>query len=159
MFLPDVEHHPQPGPYKTLIEQMQQETRCRAEVWMHPETLEAIAVVRGATAPGALTIAPDALRVARADVRTGRADPLHVTRAEGAARVEIADAGDPVVLRVAGWRGVEEEVYRADVRVSALRTLSVEEILARHHARRARQARLVENAVAMGTTVLTFELE
>jgi hypothetical protein len=131
---------------------------CRAEVWMHPETLEAIAVVRGATAPGALTIAPDALRVARADVRTGRADPLHVTRAEGAARVEIADAGDPVVLRIAGWRGVEEEVYRADVRVSALRTLSVEEILARHHARRARQARLVENAVAMGTTVLTFEV-
>ena len=72
--------------------------------------------------------------------------------------MEIAEAGDPLVLRIAGWRGVEEEVYRADVRVSAVRALSVEEILARHHARRARQARLVENAIAIGTTVLTFEV-
>ncbi len=131
---------------------------CRADVWVHPETLDAVAVVRGATAPGALTITPDALSVTRADMRTGGADPLHLTRADGAARVEIAEAGDPLVLRIAGWRGVEEEVYRTDVRVSALRTLSVEEILARHHARRARQTRLVENAVTMGTTVLTFEV-
>jgi hypothetical protein len=131
---------------------------CRADVWMHPETLEGIAVVHGATAGGVLTIAPDALRVTRADIGTGRTEPLHVARTDGSARVEIVDPGDPLVLRIAGWRGVQEEMYRADVRVSAVRTLSVEEILARHHARRARQARLVENAIAIGTTVLTFEV-
>jgi hypothetical protein len=131
---------------------------CRAEVWMHPETLEGIAVVHGATGPGVLTIAPDALRVTRADMQTGRTEPLHLARADGSARVEIAEPADPMVLRIAGWRGVEEEIYRADVRVSAVRTLSVEEILARHHARRARQARLVDNAIAIGTTVLTFEV-
>ena len=125
---------------------------------MHPETLEAIAVVHGAAAPGS---ADDCARRAagHARRRAHRARrPLHVTRAEGGARVEIADAGDPLVLRIAGWRGVEEEVYRADVRVSAPRTLTVEEIIARHQARRARQARLVENAIAIGTTVLTFEV-
>jgi hypothetical protein len=130
---------------------------CRVSVWMHPETLEAIAVVRGDRA-GPLTIAPDALRVTRADLRTGGATPLMVTRASGAATVEIARPDDPIVLRIAGWRGVGDEVYRADVRVSAVRSLTVEEILARHQAWRARQARLIENAIAIGTTVLTFEV-
>ncbi len=131
---------------------------CRADVWLHPETLEGIAVVHGAAAPAVLTIAPGALRVTRADLQTGGTDPLKLTREAGVARVDITEAGDPLVLRIAGWRGAEEEVYRADVRVSAVRALSVEEILARHHARRARQARLVENAIATGTTVLTFEV-
>jgi hypothetical protein len=131
---------------------------CRAEVWMHPETLEAIAVVHG-DAPGAsLTITPDALRVTRSDMRTGGVVPLAVWRGTGGARIDVADGGEPLVLRIAGWRGVDEEVYRADVRVSAARTLTVQEIIARHQAQRARQARLVENAIATGTTVLTFEV-
>jgi hypothetical protein len=130
---------------------------CRASVWMHPETLEAIAVVHGDRA-GSLTITPDALRVTRADLRTGGTTSLMVTRAPGAARVDLAQPDDPVVLRISGWRGVEDEVYRADVRVSAIRSLTVEEILARHQAWRARQARLIENAIAIGTTVLTFDV-
>ena len=131
---------------------------CRAAVWMHPETLEAIAVVQGAAAGRVLTIAPDALRVTRADLRTGGAVPVALTRAAGGARVDVRDADNPLVLRIAGWRGVDEDVYRADVRVSAARTLSADEIIARHQAHRARQARVVENAIAIGTTVLTFEV-
>ena len=33
MFLPDVEHNPQPGPYKTLIEQMQQAGAEYPHIW------------------------------------------------------------------------------------------------------------------------------
>jgi hypothetical protein len=131
---------------------------CRASVWMHPETLEAVAIVRGAGPGATVTIAPDALRVTRADVRTGGSVELPLTRAAEGARLEVTDADDPLVLRIAGWRGVEEEIYRSDVRVSAARTLTVEEIIARHQAWRARQARLVENAIAIGTTVLTFDV-
>jgi hypothetical protein len=65
---------------------------------------------------------------------------------------------EPVVLRISGWHGTGGEVYRSDVRVSASRQLTVEEIVARHQAQRARQARLVENHIASGTTVLTFEV-
>ena len=131
---------------------------CRAEVWLHPETLEAIAVVHGAAAGATVALAPDALRVTRADLASGDTVPVAIARAAGGVRVEDAGGSDPLVLRIAGWRGVEEDVYRADVRVSAARTLTVGEIIARHQAQHARQARLVENAVASGTTVLTFEV-
>ena len=131
---------------------------CRAEVWLHPETLEAIAVVHGAAAGATVALAPDALRVTRADLASGDTVPVAIARAPGGVRVENAGGSDPLVLRIAGWRGVEEDVYRADVRVSAARTLTVGEIIARHQAQHARQARLVENAVASGTTVLTFEV-
>jgi len=33
MFLPGVEHNPQPGPYRTLIEQMQAQGREYPQIW------------------------------------------------------------------------------------------------------------------------------
>ena len=62
------------------------------------------------------------------------------------------------MLRIAGWRGTDEPVYRSGVEVSARRTLTVEEILARHQAQRARQSALVQSSVAAGRTTLTFEV-
>jgi hypothetical protein len=114
--------------------------------------------VHGASPQTPVAIAPAASRVSRADLGAGRAAPLTLTHESGVARVDVPDARDPLVLRIAGWRGVDEEVYRADVRVSAARQLTVDEIIARHQAQRARQARLVDNAIVTGTTVLTFEV-
>jgi hypothetical protein len=131
---------------------------CLADVWLHPETLDAIAVVHGAAPGNAVTIAPDALRVARADLQSGTVGPMPVTRTTDGARVEVNGAHDPLVLRIAGWRGTDEDVYTTRVRVSAERTLTVDEIIARHQAQRARQARIVENTIASGTTVLTFDV-
>jgi hypothetical protein len=131
---------------------------CRADVWLHPETLDAIAVVHG-TAPGsAATVAPDALRIARADLENGTVSPIPVTRTAEGVRVEINGRFDPLVLRIAGWRGADEDVYTTGVRVSAQKTLTVDEIIARHQAQRARQARIVKNTIAAGTTVLTFDV-
>ena len=130
---------------------------CSADVWLHPETLDAIAVVRGAAAGSVVTIAPDALRVGRADLRGGAVSAMAIMRAADGVRVESAGDGDSLVLRIEGWRG-DADAYATGVRVSASRPLSVDEIIARHQAQRARQARLVEHAIATGTTVLTFDV-
>jgi hypothetical protein len=133
---------------------------CRSATWLHPETLQGIAVVEGVTPGATLRIAPDAVRVAYVDPARGAAPAaLEVERSVGAARVRLPDdTGRQLVLAIAGWRGTEDEVYRTAVEVTAARTLTVEEIVARHQAQRARQATLVQNVIAVGHTVLTFEV-
>jgi hypothetical protein len=131
---------------------------CRTDVWMHPETLDAIAVMHGAAAGTLVTIAPGALRVSRADLPGGTLHPVPVTRATSGVHFEVAGDVNPLVLRIAGWRGSDESVYSTAVRVSAERTLTVDEIVARHQAQRARQARMVSNMIATGTTVLIFDV-
>jgi hypothetical protein len=133
---------------------------CRSATWLHPETLQGIAVVEGVTPGATLRIAPDAVRVAYVDPARGAAPAaLEVERSVGAARVRLPDdTGRQLVLAIAGWRGTEDEVYRTAVEVTAARTLTVEEIVARHQAQRARQATLVQTVIAVGHTVLTFEV-
>jgi hypothetical protein len=137
---------------------------CAVETWLHPETLDAIAIVRrpAATAPApvfAITIAPRAAKVTALPLGIGAPSlSLPVMPAADGARVDVPDRSPITVLRISRSRGADESVYRADVQVTAARDLSVEEIIARHHAQRARQAALVSSVVSEGTTVLTFEV-
>jgi hypothetical protein len=138
---------------------------CTVETWLHPDTLDGIAIVRRAANMGtvplfAITIVPGAAGVAALPIGTAAAPrSLQVSAAPGgAAHVEVAERSPVTVLRISGWRGVDEHVYRADVMVTAARELTVDEILARHHAQRARQAALVSSVISEGTTVLTFEV-
>ena len=68
-----------------------------------------------------MTIAPGrAAGHARGPGARGDTVPVAIARAPGRrARRDRRRLDDPLVLRIAGWRGVEEDVYRADVRVSA----------------------------------------
>ncbi len=131
---------------------------CRSQVWLHPDTLDAIAVVT-TQAGGDLRVRPTAIRVAAVDTGTpAPARPLAVTPMTTGAIVRLDETGGRIVLRISGWRGTDEPVYRSGVEVSARRTLTVEEILARHQAQRARQSSLVQSSVAAGRTTLTFEV-
>jgi hypothetical protein len=133
---------------------------CRSAAWLHPETLQAVAIVQGATAGELLQIAPGATRVAAADVEGG-GPAVHLEPAgpgEAVVRAPATASGGPLVLAIAGWRGAEEEIYRTGVEVIAQRTLTVQEVIARHQAQRARQAAVVHTVIATGTTVLTFEV-
>jgi hypothetical protein len=133
---------------------------CRSAAWLHPETLQAVALVEGARAGERLRIAPGATRVDAVDVEGG-GPPVRLEPAGQVAAVVRAPAtasGGPLVLAIAGWRGGDEEIYRTGVEVTAARTLTVEEVIARHQAQRARQAAVVQTVIATGTTVLTFEV-
>ena len=134
---------------------------CRDDVWLHPETLDAVAVVRAAYPIQSLTIRPGATRVALADPRKGDMAPISsgaLPQGGTFAAVPMLLSEATLVVRVAGWRGGDETVYRTDVQVAAPRQLTVEEILARHQAQRARQAAVVRSSVSTGTTVLIFEV-
>jgi hypothetical protein len=132
---------------------------CVARVFLHPETLDAIAVIQALPGQQTVTIAPAPRRVAMIDAGSP-APPreLSVTDGEPSA-VVLPPATGSVVLDIVGWRGPEEQdVYRARVDVAAERTLTAAEIVARHQAQRARQSALVTSDIAEGTTVITFEV-
>lgn len=133
---------------------------CRTSVWLHPETLHAMAIVDG-VAPGArVRIAPGARDVRMATL-TGdaRGAPLlPLERGSDTGAWVSPGASGRLVLDIAGWRGTDEEVYRTAVEVTAARTLTVGEIVARHQAQRARQQAVVRSVIAAGTTVLSFEV-
>lgn len=131
---------------------------CTARVFLHPETLEAIAVV--AAPEGAnVSIAPVPRRVRMIDAGDpATAIDLRADEQDPAAFVLPRVAG-PIVLQIGGWRpGGDEDVYRASVDVAATRTLTAAEIVARHQAQRARQSALVASDIAEGSTVITFEV-
>lgn len=131
---------------------------CRVDAWLHPDTLDAIVVVREAEGR-IIGLAPGAARVSALSIAEGApAVSLEIEAAAPGVRVELPPVPLPVVLRVEGWRGVDESIFRTGVEVTAARALTLEEILARHHAQRARQAALVSSVVSTGTTVLTFEV-
>ena len=75
---------------------------------------------------------------------------------EPAVQVEQEDRADQG--KEEPTRGPDEEPFRDSVLVSASRVLTVEEVLARHQAWRARQEAFVQTVVSSGSTVLTFDV-
>lgn len=104
---------------------------CASEVFLRPD-LAVVALVRGPGAVEDTRVEPPARRVE------------HVPVAEGLRLVVVE-----------GWRA--DEVPGATVEVHARAPLSVEEIVARHRASAARQARAVRSVTARGSLVLTFQ--
>jgi hypothetical protein len=128
---------------------------CVVTTWLHPDTLHAIAIVVAADPPAAIRANPAPARVSAVDVDTGRA----VAFTPAATELHAGPAGARrLVLDLAGWQGTGEEPFRDRVQVSASRLLTVEEILARHQAWRARQDAYVQTDVSSGSTVLTFDV-
>ena len=125
-----------------------------APVFLHPGTLEAIAVVAGGER---WVVRPGATGARARELTTAREITLPVTvRADGT-EIDGTAIGGPFVLRAAGWAGGEAG-FTTGVEVAAARPLTVAEILAAHQAAQARQDARVKTLIAAGTSVLTFQI-
>ncbi|HEY2946409.1 MAG TPA: phosphatase PAP2 family protein [Vicinamibacteria bacterium] len=112
---------------------------CTSAVFLHPRTLEAIALVTPQAPVRSVVVTPSPRRVDRTTIEP--TDPLA-----------------PFVLRIAGWSRTDAERFASEVDVTGERSLSVEEVIARHQAAAARQRERVRSLIASGTTVLTFQI-
>ena len=112
---------------------------CASAVFLNPRTLEAVAVVTPRTPQFSVAVTPPTARVERRSLDPG--DPLA-----------------PFLLRISAWTGAEEGRFASEVDVTDTRSLSVEEVIARHQAAAARQRRQIRSLIASGTTVLTFQI-
>ena len=112
---------------------------CTSAVFLHPRTLDAIALVTPQDPVRSVVVTPATAHVERAALGSG--DPLA-----------------PFVLRISGWSGADAGRFAAEVDVAGERSLGVEEVIARHQAAAARQRRQVRSLVASGTTTLTFQI-
>jgi hypothetical protein len=127
---------------------------CDSPVFLHPGTLEAVAMMAGG---GRLHVRPGATRASARSLRDGAETVLPVVTRSGEAEIDASGVQGPAILRLAGWAGGEAG-FTAGVDVTADRILSLEEILAAHQAAAARQALAVRTLVATGSTVLTFQV-
>jgi len=112
---------------------------CASAVFLHPRTLDAIALVTPQAPIRSVSVTPATARVERAPLSS-------------------EDARAPFVLRISGWTGAEAGRFASEVDVTGERSLSVEEVIARHQAAAARQRERVGSLVASGATVLTFQI-
>lgn len=131
---------------------------CDTEVFLHPGTLDAVAIVRPRRPVAAVSIRPGATGAAFHPLTA--ADPaggeVSVRPDAAAATLEFPSTGAPFLLSVAGWAG-ETGRFAAGLDVLDERTLTVGEVIARHQAAAARQKRLVSRLIAHGATVLAFQ--
>ncbi|HEY7511183.1 MAG TPA: sigma-E factor regulatory protein RseB domain-containing protein, partial [Vicinamibacteria bacterium] len=131
---------------------------CAAEVFLHPVTLEAVALVRPLVPVAAVRAEPGVLAVT---VQPLAGPPRQVSDADverraGSARVTLPATEAPFVLRLSGWAG-EGGRFLAGLDVVDEKTLTVDEVIARHQAAAARQRHLVTRVIAHGSSVLAFQ--
>jgi undecaprenyl-diphosphatase len=112
---------------------------CTSAVFLHPRTLEAIALVTPKAPVKGVSVTPATARVERTPL--GPDDPL-----------------SPFLLRIAGWSASDAGRFASEVDVTGERHLSVEEVIARHQAATTRQRQQVRSLISSGTTVLTFQI-
>ena len=127
---------------------------CATPVFLHPGTLDALALAEGGSA---LAVRPGATRAFARALADGVERPLPLAAHGGYVEIDASAAHGPLVLRLSGWAGGEAG-FAAGVEVTAARTLTVEEILAAHQAAAARQSARVRTLIATGTSVLTFQV-
>jgi hypothetical protein len=136
---------------------------CRARGYLDAETLDAVVLVRPedgvvtrATAqPAAERMSAIVPALALSVPQPGGRPPWRMDAA--GATLALPPTSRPFVVRIRGWQGRVEEAFSTGVEVRGARTLTAEEILARHQAARARQETIVRSLVSSGSTVLTFE--
>lgn len=113
---------------------------CASVVFLHPRTLDAIALVTPRAPIRSVVVTPATARVERGPP-LGSDDPLA-----------------PFLLQIRGWTGADAGRFASEIDVTGERSLGVDEVIARHQAAAARQRRRVRSLVASGTTTLTFQI-
>ncbi len=122
---------------------------CDADVYLNPQTLDAVATIRPHEPITRVTVTPTAIRL----VTFGS------VHAQGSgARLDLAATRSPFVLQIRGWRGATDDAFATGVEVTGTRALAVSEIIARHQAARARQERVLRTVISTGSTVLAFQV-
>jgi hypothetical protein len=132
---------------------------CAAEVFLHPATLDAIAIARPRGETRAVRIAPGAVSAALLpfDTASPPVRALVLEAGVGGARASIPARAEPFALRISGWAG-EGERFAAGLDVVDEKSLRVEEVVARHQAAAARQRGRIGRLIAQGTSVLSFQV-
>jgi hypothetical protein len=122
---------------------------CDAGVYLNPQTLHAVATIRPHAPITHMTVTPTATRLAT----------FGTVPAQGSgAQLNLAATASPFVLEIRGWRGTTDDAFATGVEVTGTRALSVNEIVARHQAARARQQRVLRTLISTGSTVLAFQV-
>ena len=83
---------------------------CTTPVFLHPGTLEAVAVVEGGTS---LTVRPGATRALARALDRGTEQPLPLVARAGRTEIDARAFRGPIVLRLAGWRAGKRGSRRA----------------------------------------------
>jgi hypothetical protein len=130
---------------------------CDTEVFLQPETLDGVALVRSATPVTVISVKTAPARYSYV-VESGLAmeGVPPEANADGAS-LPLREASRWLAMRIHGWRGTEDTLFATTVTVSAVRTPSVQEIVARHQAQHRRQQTLVHQLIARGSTTVLFE--
>jgi MucB/RseB N-terminal domain len=122
---------------------------CDAAVYLNPQTLDAVAIIRPRVPITRVTVSPAATDL----------DTFGQVQARGSdGRLDLPATAAPFVLQIRGWRRTTEEAFATGVEVTGSRELTVDEIVARHQAARARQERALQSLISTGSTVLTFQV-
>jgi len=130
---------------------------CTSRVFLHPRTLEAIALVDPYAPLRAVSVAPGAMRIEVRPLDPGAA-PGETFPAALGPHAELPGVDRTFLLRIAGWSGADEGRFISAVDVTGQRSLTVEEVIARHQAAAARQRRQVRSLIASGTMVISFQV-
>jgi hypothetical protein len=135
------------------------DAHCDSEVYLDPQTLDAVAVIRPWEPVTRLDVRPRGRSLdVLSDVGLVERLPPTEETPGGGTRFNVPAQVGTFLVRIAGWRAAGAEAFATGVEVKGTRPLSVEEIVARHQAARARQERRVQNVISSGETVLTFEV-
>jgi len=145
------------------------DVECDASVFLHPQTLDAIALVRPRAPVATLTVRPTATALTvyappsppATSVPPGNLRPRQQPPSPSAGTevpIALPALATPFVVAIRGWRGVTEETFSSEVQVTGARQLQVAEIVARHQTARARQDALIRTDVADASTLLTFQV-
>ncbi len=124
-----------------------------APVFLHPRTLEAVAIVEGGHR---LAVRPRARAAFARPLGSDGETALPLRPGSDRSEVDARTLAGPWVLRLAGWAG--ETAFTDGVEVAGARALTVAEIVAAHQAAVARQEARVRAWIATGTTALSFQV-
>ena len=135
---------------------------CDGRVFLHPRTLDAIAVVQPRGPLRELTVSPGARRVDLFPLDPDRAaaGPSRLTPRPqpSGVSVDLPPGLGPFALRIEGWGGDAADRFSSGVEVVSERPLTVQEIVARHQAAAARQRQAVARLISSGSLVVTFQV-
>lgn len=135
---------------------------CESRVFLHPATLDAVAIVvpRGPVREVTVSPAPRQVELILLDAGEEQMVPsvLSPRAALSGAQVDVPPDLGPFILRIGDWSGDGLDRFASGVEVVAERPLTVDEVVARHQAAAARQRELVRRLIASGSMVATFRV-
>jgi hypothetical protein len=134
---------------------------CESRVFLHPATLDAVAIVvpRGPVRDVTVSPTPRQVELIPLDTNVAAVPSVLSQRAAlSGAQVDVPPDFGAFILRIRDWSGDGLDRFASGVEVVAERPLTVDEVVARHQAAAARQRALVRRLISSGSMVATFRV-